>query len=233
MQCLPPPHFLALVAFTLILGNCRPAVAVFNLTVVHDTDTRGGVFEYDGDGKECVIDVNSTIPRVTDVGNQNATRCAGGGSFRHTFFQNLNKTYTNPIVFSKTKLFFGSSLYTALSSITNTTTAAAHVAKHYTTPCHYDALSIDNSEFFSGPTAFGAFVNSLPQSIAVVDTYIDINVANNSGFDTVETAKQVQSKVAKYKIINRTGVSIAIMASADFEINIKSVFLRQRSLSNK
>ena len=28
--------------------------------------------------------------------------------------------------------------------------------------------------------------------------------------------------MAKYKIINRTGVSIAIMASADFEINIKS-----------
>ena len=143
MQYVFPPYFLSFVALILIAGNCTPAVAVFNVTIVHDTDTRGGIFEYDGDGKECIIDVNSTIPRVTSHGNQEATGCAGGGAFRKSFFQTLNETYTNPIVFSKTKLFFGSSLYTALSSTTNASTAAAYVAK----PVSYTHLTLPTTPY--------------------------------------------------------------------------------------
>ena len=124
-------------------------IAGFELTLIHDADTRGGIFEHDGDGDLCeMTDLNSTEAKIVETANTGATKCAGGASFRHTFFQNVrkNKTYPNPVIISKTKVFFGSELYSALSSTLNQTHAATHIAKYYTGPCFYDALSIDNLE---------------------------------------------------------------------------------------
>ena len=74
---------------------------------------------------------------------------------------------------SMTVTLLGSPLFSALKSKTNQTVAARHLAKYYTGPCKYDAVSVDNSEFFAGVSAFGAYVTSLPESTAVIDTYID------------------------------------------------------------
>ena len=185
-----------------ILSICELHLFVsgFDITIIHDADTRGGVFEHDGDKKECgIINLNSTAPRIAETINSEATKCAGGASFRHGFFQNVKKVYTNPVVITKTKLFFGSHLYSALKSKTNQTVAARHLAKYYTGPCKYDAVSVDNSEFFSGASAFGTYVTSLPESTAVIDTYIDINV--NSTEFSPNQGEKVREKMSKYKVL--------------------------------
>ena len=214
-------NILLLCCILSLLFQLKKIVAGFELTLIHDADTRGGIFEHDGDGDLCeMTDLNSTEAKIVETANTGATKCAGGASFRHTFFQNVrkNKTYPNPVIISKTKLFFGSELYSALSSTLNQTHAATHIAKYYTGPCFYDALSIDNSEFFSGPDAFGRYITNLPESTGVIDTYIDVNATDFSA----NQGQEVKAKVSKYKVVTHTDYPVAIMASADFQIRYKS-----------
>ena len=71
-----------------LLFQLKKIVAGFELTLIHDADTRGGIFEHDGDGDLCeMTDLNSTEAKIVETANTGATKCAGGASFRHTFFR--------------------------------------------------------------------------------------------------------------------------------------------------
>ena len=85
-------NILLLCCILSLLFQLKKIVAGFELTLIHDADTRGGIFEHDGDGDLCeMTNLNSTEAKIVETANTGATKCAGGASFRHTFFQNVRK----------------------------------------------------------------------------------------------------------------------------------------------
>ena len=78
-------NILLLCCILSLLFQLKKIVAGFELTLIHDADTRGGIFEHDGDGDLCeMTDLNSTEAKIVETANTGATKCAGAAERKST-----------------------------------------------------------------------------------------------------------------------------------------------------
>jgi serine/threonine protein kinase/2',3'-cyclic-nucleotide 2'-phosphodiesterase (5'-nucleotidase family) len=213
---------LTLLLVSLYARHARPA-SVFNMTLLHDTMTFGGVFEADGDGDECKLNISVNPAFSIPTTATNVDPCAGGAAMRQTFFKEARAAYPNVVSVSMNHLFFGASIYFAKPSAE---AGAKHIAESYVGPCKYDAISLDTTEFFAGAPPFASFARNLPDTTAILATYLTVN-PNSTDWDDNKTLSPtvgaaVAKKILPSVVLNRTGHFVAIMALSGYELSVKS-----------
>jgi serine/threonine protein kinase/2',3'-cyclic-nucleotide 2'-phosphodiesterase (5'-nucleotidase family) len=203
------------------------AYAPLNMTLLHDALTYGGIFEVDGDTGDCKLNLTATSftsePTDKVLGGE-ATKCAGGGARRHTFFEQARTHLPNVVAVSANHLFFGHSVFFSSGGGEQ---GAKHIAKHYVGPCKYDAVAIDNSEYFVGAPTFASFVRHLPNSTKVVATFLKVNGNStkwNLDRESNNTAvgREMDSRIVASAVVNKTGNLVAVMSLSGFDLSRKS-----------